>query len=76
MQSLVSESSPWYRHPWVWFIVLLLGVSVIGSLYTVSIAYSLGDIENLGEIEVTSETARSMDEIGFGVAPVSRSQER
>jgi len=39
------EPSPWYHHFWPWFIVILLGVSVIASLYTVSLAYRLGDIE-------------------------------
>ena len=70
MQTPVSDASAWYRHPWVWFIVGLLGISVIGSLYTVSIAYSLGDIE------VSAESARSLDDVRSEVGGPSRSQER
>lgn len=40
-----AVASPWYQHFWPWFIVLLLGISVIASLYTVSLAYQLGDID-------------------------------
>lgn len=40
------EGSAWYHHFWPWFIVCLLGVSVVASLYTVSIAYRLGDLES------------------------------
>ena len=41
----MSEPSPWYRHFWPWFIVLLMVVSVGASLSTVVIAYGLGDLE-------------------------------
>lgn len=36
---------PWYRHFWPWFVVGLLGVSVVGSLTTVYIAVSGRDPE-------------------------------
>lgn len=35
----------WYKYFWPWFIVGLLVVSVAGSLWTVQIAYGLGDLE-------------------------------
>jgi hypothetical protein len=41
-----AQATPWFHHFWPWFIVLLLGVSVIASLYTVSLAYQLGDLES------------------------------
>ncbi|MCR9095795.1 MAG: FixH family protein [bacterium] len=41
----MSEPSPWYRHFWPWFIVVLMVVSVGASLWTVVIAYGLGDLE-------------------------------
>lgn len=33
-----ASGSPWYRHFWVWFIVLLLSAVVIGSVFFVFIA--------------------------------------
>ena len=41
----MSEGTPWYRHFWPWFIVVLMAVSIAASLWTVFIAYSLGDLE-------------------------------
>ena len=41
----MSKPSPWYRHFWPWFIVILMVVSVGASLATVVIAYGLGDLE-------------------------------
>ena len=41
----VELGSPWYKNFWPWFIVILLGVSVIGSLVTVAIAYRHRDID-------------------------------
>lgn len=41
----MSKPSPWYRHFWPWFIVVLMVVSVGASLATVVIAYGLGDLE-------------------------------
>jgi hypothetical protein len=55
------EPSPWYHHFWPWFIVLLLGISVIASLYTVSLAYRLGDIEVAAD-----ESAPAEDETRVG----------
>jgi len=37
--------SPWYQNFWPWFIVILLGVSVVGSLVTVAIAYHYRDVD-------------------------------
>jgi len=37
--------SPWYQNFWPWFIVVLLGISVVGSLLTVAIAYRTRDID-------------------------------
>ena len=43
----VSESSgtAWYWHFWPWFLVILMALSITASLFTVSVAYRLGDIE-------------------------------
>ncbi len=41
----MSHAAAWYQHFWPWFIVGLLGVSVLASLSTVYVAYSLGDLE-------------------------------
>jgi hypothetical protein len=35
-----ASGLPWYRHFWPWFVVGLLGISVVGSLTTVYIAVS------------------------------------
>jgi hypothetical protein len=45
MIARAEAGSPWYRNSWPWFIVGLLGISVIGSLATVYIAYAHRDIE-------------------------------
>lgn len=37
--------TPWYQNFWPWFIVILLGISVVGSLVTVAIAYQHRDID-------------------------------
>ena len=44
--------TPWYQNFWPWFIVILLGVSVVGSLVTVAIAYQHRDIDVRGGIDV------------------------
>lgn len=41
----IDEGSPWYLNFWPWFIVVLLGVSVVGSLVTVAIAYRHRDVD-------------------------------
>ena len=38
-----AAPTPWYRHFWPWFIVGLLGISVVGSLTTVYLAVSGAD---------------------------------
>ena len=45
MISSDAVGTPWYQHFWPWFIVILLGVSVVGSLATVYVAFSYGDEE-------------------------------
>jgi hypothetical protein len=45
MIARAPAGSPWYRNSWPWFIVGLLGISVLGSLATVYIAYTHRDIE-------------------------------
>jgi uncharacterized membrane protein YadS len=37
--------TPWYRNFWPWFIVVMLAVSIIGSLVTVAIAYRHRDVD-------------------------------
>lgn len=41
----VEGGTPWYRNFWPWFIVVLLGVSVFGSLATVAIAVWHADVD-------------------------------
>ncbi len=41
----VELGSPWYQNFWPWFIVILLGVSVAGSLLTVAIAFRYRDVD-------------------------------
>ncbi|MFK7895547.1 MAG: hypothetical protein AB8G23_06905 [Myxococcota bacterium] len=45
MFTRAPAGSPWYRNSWPWFIVGLLGISVLGSLATVYIAYVHRDEE-------------------------------
>ncbi len=45
--SETETPSPWFHHFWPWFIVVLLGISILGSLATVAIAYRYGDVEVL-----------------------------
>lgn len=40
-----SSGTPWYRNSWPWFIVILLSVSVVGSLATVVIAFRHRDVD-------------------------------
>ena len=56
MSTPTTQSSPWFHHFWPWFIVLLLGISVIASLYTVSIAYGLGNLELPAETSAGPES--------------------
>ena len=37
------DTLPWYRHFWPWFIIVLLGTSVCGSLYMVYVATSTAE---------------------------------
>ena len=46
MSARYSESgTPWYLNSWPWFLVILLGVSIIASLVTVGIAYRHRDVD-------------------------------
>ena len=49
-----SSTGPWYAHFWPWFLVVLLGISVIASLWTVSVAFSLGDLTLPAEVDHAS----------------------
>lgn len=49
----MKSTAAWYHHFWPWFIVILLGVSVVASLSTVVIAYGLGDLA-VAEASVSS----------------------
>lgn len=40
-----EERVEWYAHFWPWFLVILLGLSVLASIATVRIAFGLGDLE-------------------------------
>jgi hypothetical protein len=46
---MTSESSdygsPWYQNFWPWFIVVLLGISVVASLFTVGLAFQHRDVD-------------------------------
>jgi hypothetical protein len=56
----MSESpTPWFHHFWPWFIVALLGISVLGSLTTVAIAYRYGDVEVLRTSDPMSPALRA-----------------
>lgn len=43
MQQTDSDSKPWYRHFWVWFILAILGASVFHGLSLVYYAVKYGD---------------------------------
>ena len=53
----VGEGTPWYQHFWPWFIVVLMGVSIVGSLVTVAIAYRHRDVDvrTLAPMDVPAE---------------------
>jgi hypothetical protein len=51
--------SPWYQNFWPWFIVVLLGVSVVGSLLTVAIAYRTRDVDVRARPPVEAPTSLS-----------------
>jgi hypothetical protein len=40
-----TNGTPWYENAWPWFIVILLGTSIVGSLTTVAIAYRHRDVD-------------------------------
>ena len=40
-----ESGSAWYHHFWVWFIIALLGGSVVASLASVAIAYRHRDVD-------------------------------
>jgi hypothetical protein len=54
---------PWYLHSWPWFIVILLGVSVIGSLVTVGIALNGRDPEVSGDRVEDAKSVRRSNEL-------------
>jgi hypothetical protein len=46
-----DKGTPWYLNSWPWFIVILLSISVVGSLATVVIAYRHRDVDVRGLVE-------------------------
>ncbi len=40
----IDDQRPWYREPWPWFIIALLGAAVIASFVTLWIAISHPDV--------------------------------
>jgi hypothetical protein len=38
-----QDIQPWYKHFWPWFIIVLLSISVSGSLYMVYVATSTAE---------------------------------
>lgn len=53
-----TDSLPWYRHFWPWFVILLLGSAVTASLYTLFIASQGRDslvLDNDAGTEVVTE---------------------
>ena len=37
------ENEPWYRNPWVWLIIAIPALTVIGGLFTIYLAISRPD---------------------------------
>lgn len=56
-----SVGRPWYQNFWPWFIVGLLGVTVVGSLTTVYIAFLYGD-EEIPRASVSVEAPERVSE--------------
>ncbi len=53
-----TDTTPWYRQFWPWFIILLPATAVVASLYTVSLAYRTTDslvIAAEGGVDVVTE---------------------
>ena len=63
MIARAPAGSPWYRNSWPWFIVALLGISVVGSLATVYVAFVHRDIEiDRSAPVIQSEGTSEMDD--------------
>ncbi len=56
----ITTGAPWYRHFWPWFIVGLLGVSVVASVATVVIAFRNPD-PVVGSGAVPDDRARPIE---------------
>jgi hypothetical protein len=53
-----TQQAPWYRHFWPWFIIVLLGMAVTASLYTLVIASQGNDslvVDGDGGTDVVTE---------------------
>ena len=61
MTTPASAGGPWYQYFWPWFIVILLAVSVLGSLATVYVAFI-----NRDEEITRTEAPRPRPEIDHG----------
>ena len=46
-----EKSLPWYRYPWVWFIIAIPAASVVASMITLSIA-----LQNSPELVTPDDT--------------------
>lgn len=46
-----EHSLPWYRYPWVWFIIAIPASSVVASMITLSIA-----LQNSPELVTAADT--------------------
>jgi len=69
-----DSGTSWYLHFWPWFIAVLLGVSVLGSLVTVGIAYRYRDTEipRRGPLADSSRDSVSVDASGPPVRDTGR----
>lgn len=46
-----TDSKPWYRYFWPWFVIALLGTAVSGSLYTLYLASSTAEPVDPGYLQ-------------------------
>jgi hypothetical protein len=52
-KALVDE--PWYRNPWVWLIIAIPSLTVIGGLITIYLAFSRPDYL-VNDVDIKEET--------------------
>ena len=44
MREVESNMEPWYRNPWVWLIIAIPGLTVIGCAFTIFLAITNPEI--------------------------------